>query len=421
MPISLPIVLPRGLKWSCHGCGNCCRQYEIVVSDAERQRIVDQKWTAADGVPAGMKAFEGVGRMGARKYRLAHRADGSCVFLDKNNRCRIHARFGEAAKPLACRVFPFAFHVVGDQLAVSLRFSCPSVAGNEGTALEPQRGELSRLRDLAVSGELNWPAPAVAGSQQLDWPDTLRIVRRLRRLLCDDSQDLLSVRLAQALFVAGMLGQATFDKVRGERLDELMDALLTAAPLETAASIQEGQEPSRLGRAQFRLTVAQYATRDTTAAGGLGYRVRRMLAGLRFARGRGQTPAMQPALRPVAFAKLEEPANASRTEIDELFQRYFNVKLTGMGFCGRACYDLPVVEGFYGLVLTYPVAMYITRWIARGQGRASMTLGDAQQALSMVDHHHGYSPLMGQSNFRQRVRWLAKQGELARLIGWYAR
>lgn len=423
----LPLSLPTIQNWSCHSCGGCCRQHEIIITDAERQRILDQKWTEADGVPAGTKAFE---RIGSR-HRLAHQADGACVFLDEHNHCRIHARFGEAAKPLACRIYPFAFHPAGDKIAISLRFSCPSVAANRGATMDQQRKDLLTLRDLVVPPNArDWPAPPISPNQQLDWPDTLRIIRRLEEVLCgpaetDAVEISLGTRLVHALFIVGMLGQATFEKVRGERLDELMDALITAAPLETQTASAEPleqpdrSEPSSLAKTQFRLMVAQYATRDTTAAGGLGYRLGKMLSGLRFTRGHGLTPVMQPGLQPVLFADLEKSFDVAHHDIDPLFQRYFQVKLSGMAFCGPACYGLNVVEGFQSLALIYPLVMYIARWIARGQNRTSVELADAEKALNIVDHHHGYSPAMGRPNFRQRVRWLIGHNEIPRLIEWY--
>jgi lysine-N-methylase len=421
LPLSLPTIQQN---WSCRSCGGCCRMHEIIVTDAERQRILDQKWTQGDGAPPGMGAFA---RAGRGRYRLANRADGACVFLNDQNRCRIHAKFGEAAKPLACRIYPFAFHPAGKKVAISLRYSCPTVAANDGASLEEQRKDLLRLRDLVVPADADVPAPHMSAGEQLDWADTLRVVERLRAMLCgeieaeDGAERPLAMRLVHLLFIAGMLGQAKFQKVRGERLDELMDALITAAPLETAKSPDQIEAPSSLGLTQFRVIAAQYARRDTLATGGMRYRLGMVLAGLKFTRGKGTAPAMQAALPPVAFADLEQPADASQPQIDALMERYYHVKLSGMAFCGAACYGLPVVEGFQSLALIYPLVMYFGRWIARSQGRTTMTLADAQKALGVADHHHGYSPAMAMANFRQRVRWLVKQDEIVKLVAWYSR
>ena len=67
--------------------------------------------------------------------------------------------------------------------------------------------------------------------------------------------------------------------------------------------------PSRAGRLQFRMLAAQYARRDTfeNSARGLRGRVQLLRAALRFARGRGTVPPLQPAFREVPFAAVEAP------------------------------------------------------------------------------------------------------------------
>src|SRR6185503_6801718 len=149
----MSITLPTIQNWSCHSCGDCCRQ-KVLVTEADRRRILEQKWSAADGVPVGEAAFVKI----RGEYLLAHQADGACVFLDGNNRCRIHAKFGESAKPLACRVFPFSFYPTGQRsVGLGLRFDCPSVAGNRGAGISGQGRMLKELeRDVLAEAERGW-------------------------------------------------------------------------------------------------------------------------------------------------------------------------------------------------------------------------------------------------------------------------
>ena len=410
--------LPTVQNWSCHSCGDCCRQ-KILLSEADRRRILEQKWTAAEGVPDGEAAFV---KMGGQ-YFMAHQPDGACVFLDANNRCRIHARFGEAAKPLGCRVFPFAFYPTGERtVGLGLRFDCPSIAANRGAPIPDQGRMLRALQELAVPDAAGFKPPAVAGAQRLDWADTMRIVSGLRRIVCENETDTpLPLRLVHALFVAGMLGKATFDKVRGDRIDELIDTLATAAPLETAQSLDDIPEPSGLAKMQFRVIVAQYGVRDVQEQRGIRYRLGKALAGYRLARGKGRTPAMQKDLGRVSFADIEQTFAGEDPDIDRLFERYFDVKLSGMGFCGLGCYGWDVVEGFVNLVLLYPVAMFVARWSARSRGADSVEVTDVERALAIVDPHHGRSPAMAMGNFRRRVRWLIEKEDLGKLVGWYGK
>jgi len=265
-----------------------------------------------------------------------------------------------------------------------------------------------------------YPPPAISPGQQLDWPDTLRVVEGLKGVVSEPHEAPFAMRLVIALFVAQMLGKATFDKVRGGRLRELIDTLAMAAPEETGLATGSIDDPTTLGKTQFRLITAQYTTRDTTAAAGLGYRLRKLQHGLEFTRGKGMTPEMHPSLPPVAYADLEKPFTCADAGVDELFSRYFTVKLDGMAFCGPAFYGLPVTEGFMRLALIYPITMYIARWITCADGRFTLTAKDAQKALTIVDHHHGYSPAMGMGNFRRRVQWLIAHDEIPRLAMHYA-
>src|SRR5580658_10681590 len=125
------IEAPSIQNWSCHGCTHCCRGFMFIeLSKEERQRIEGQGWSTKEGVdPETMIVTE------SGRSRLGHQGDGACVFLDSAGRCRIHARFGEAAKPRACRLFPLTLHPVGGKLVVGVRFSCPSAAANSGKPL----------------------------------------------------------------------------------------------------------------------------------------------------------------------------------------------------------------------------------------------------------------------------------------------
>ena len=96
----LSVLLPQLQNWGCHNCGGCCREHQITITDAEHQRIERQGWTVADGVPADRPLMVS----SAAGWRLNHQDDGACVFLDAAGLCRIHSKYGESAKPLACRM-----------------------------------------------------------------------------------------------------------------------------------------------------------------------------------------------------------------------------------------------------------------------------------------------------------------------------
>lgn len=421
----LRLELPTLQNWSCHNCSDCCRQHLIEVTEEERRRITEeQDWTEADGIPAGQPLVVPMSRLPWNKqYRLAHQSDGSCVFLNEQGLCRIHAKYGEAAKPLPCRLYPYVFHPAGRKTAVSLRFSCPSVVANKGRAVSEQGSELKKLgRQVVPENVQDLPPPEVAPKQQVDWPDFRRFVDRLDAALADVEVPL-TVRLLRTLFWMDLVGQSQFDNVRGNRLDEFLELVTQAAASEVPGDPADMEEPTRPGRTQFRMLVAQYARRDTLADLESGWRGRWKLlrAALRFAAGTGTVPPLQDRFREVPFETLEQPFGALPGEADEILTRYFRVKVQGMHFCGVAYYGVPLVEGFQSLALIYPVILWLARWLAAGKGRQHLTVDDISQAVTVADHHHGYSPALGQSNARRRVRLLAQTGDIGRLCARYGR
>jgi Fe-S-cluster containining protein len=99
------------LKFRCTGCGNCCRDPLLPLTDADVRRIVEHTGhPAADVVrfvdPNGIdmddepEAFA-ILRQGKRVMVLRHRA-GGCIYLGADARCTIYK-----ARPLGCRIFPF--------------------------------------------------------------------------------------------------------------------------------------------------------------------------------------------------------------------------------------------------------------------------------------------------------------------------
>lgn len=420
----LPLELPLLQNWSCHTCGGCCKQHGIYVTDEERRRIEQQNWTAADGVGADQPLFVQMGGGVSRSWqRLAHRADGSCVFLDERGLCRIHGKFGEPAKPLACRIYPYAFHPTAKGLTLSLRFSCPSVVENLGTPVAEQRQELQRLARMVAPQELpEVPAPKLIGGRSIPWSDVLQTVDALDATFAQPDVSV-GVKLLQCLNWLQQLEHARLDHIQGPRYAELLQLLLDGAALEVKALPVVPRQPARIAATQFRLLVGQYARKDTYSNVQPTWLDRWKLLrwGWRFAWGGGDVPAVQDVFREVPFSHLEAPFGELPPDTDEFLTRYFRVKVQGLHFCGAAFYHESVIHGFYSLALVYPVVLWIARWLAASVGRTRLERSDVLQAITIADHHHGYSPALGTWSFRSRVRTLAQMNEIATLIAWYSR
>lgn len=420
----LPLQLPTIQNWSCHNCGGCCTQHLIEVTEEERQRILKQNWTSAEGIPAEQTVLEWhAGPPWKKRYRLAHRATGACVFLDDKGLCRIHAKFGEAAKPLACRIYPYALHPQGMSVTVSLRYSCPSVVKNLGRPLPQQMSDLRIIEKLVVpDGVERIAPPALSPGSRVDWPVFRRFVANLDQILAE-TQTPFVLRLIQALAWTNLIQQSRFDGLSDQKLHEFLQLVTAAVHVEFAQLPEPMAEPTRVGQLYFRLAAAQYARKDTVAdlKGGWSARWKLLRAVLRYSKGQGDVPPLRDGFQPVPFADLEEPCGPLSAEADELLTRYLRVKVQGLHFCGRAFYDVPFAEGFASLALIIPVTMWLARWRARSQQRTTWTLDDLQFALTVADHHHGFSPAFGQSVSRRRMRYLTTSGDLTRLCVWYAK
>jgi lysine-N-methylase len=415
--------LPVLQNWDCHVCGTCCKEYLVTVSDDERERIEDQGWDPAE--LGGRAPFALQGPPWARRVTLNHRADGSCVFLSEQGRCRIHERFGYAAKPLPCRLFPFVLVPAGDHWRVGLRYACPSAAANKGRPVPEHQPQLlefaARLAEREglkpqPDGSLT-PPPRLGPGQKVDWPDLLRFVNALLKLL-GNRRDPVERRLRKCLTLGREMRKARLDQMRGPRLGELLDIMTALADAETPANPMLVPAPGWVGRLLFRQAVALFTRKDHGPNQGLSRRGRLALLGAayRCARGRGPVPRLHRLLPETTFEEVEVPRGPLPADAEEVLERYYTTKVGSLQFCGPASFGLPFWEGFDLLALTYPIVLWVARMERDRPRQEAVT-----KALTVVDDHIGFNRVLG--TFRQRVGFhlLARTGELPRLIAWYSR
>src|SRR5262245_42504418 len=125
--MGLPVISVVGEeRWDCAGCSVCCRGTLIPLRDAEVARLREQKWDQ-DPDYRGLTLFARYSSAPSG-YRLAQRPDGRCIFLTAENRCRIHEKFGAAAKPVTCQMFPLQLIPHEKQSVLTLRRACPTAA-----------------------------------------------------------------------------------------------------------------------------------------------------------------------------------------------------------------------------------------------------------------------------------------------------
>lgn len=410
----LPVrPLPTVQKWDCQGCSDCCRTYSVGVSEAERARIDEQKW---DVIPTVYDPAVG-------GYRMNHTAEGACVLLGPDNRCRIHAKFGSAAKPMACRIYPFVLVPAGDHWRLGIRFSCPSAVENKGRPLTEQGADAKEYAGLmeADAGDKfrDRPVPPLQPGQVVPWQDLVRFTNAVLGLLGDDAAPL-ELRLRRVAGLNDFCKKARFEKVTGQRLGEFLEIAVAMVTDDTPTEIEDIPPPGWVGRMLFRQMLAIYARKDNGPNKGIASRGKwtRLRAGWRFARGRGRVPKLHGRFPDTTFAVAEKPTGGLSAEGQALLTRFYRVKVESMQFVGPTNHHRPYWLGLESLLLTFPAIL----WLARVFGSDGRDPDECLvEAVRLVDDSFGFNKLLGSGRQNWAVRTLATKGELPRLIAWYAR
>jgi lysine-N-methylase len=422
--MSLPLRhLPLVQNWDCHVCGSCCKEYVVTISDEERRRIEAQGWDK-DADVGGMPLFGKSGPWWRRRYHLNHRADGSCIFLSDQGRCRVHERFGYEAKPLPCRLFPFLLVPAGDHWRVGMRFACPSAAANKGRSVRDHEQALRRFAAELVKregmdrqpGAANVPPPPLAAGQRAAWPDVLQFMQALLTIL-RDRKDPVERRLRKCLALSNLCRQARFDEVTGKRLGEFLQVVASGLDEEVVREPAAVPPPGWMGRILFRQALALFTRKDHGPDRGIARRGRLALLGAawRFVRGSGPVPRLHAKIPDTTFEKVANTVCVLPEAAEEVLERYYTVKVESLQFCGPTNFHLSFWDGFDVLALTYP----IIRWVAKAL--ADLPPVEAvERALTIVDDHFGYNRILGSRRQRISFRILARTGELPKLIAWSA-
>ncbi|MFO0809441.1 MAG: YkgJ family cysteine cluster protein [Gemmataceae bacterium] len=412
--------LPVIQNWDCHGCGQCCQEYEVIVTDAERERIAAQGWEGDPAIPKG-PLFVRTGPRRRGQYRINSKADNTCIFLNDDGRCRIHAKFGSAAKPLACQIYPYVLVPAGDHWRVGVRFACPSAVDNLGRPIKASLDELrsfgQALEEREGIRDRSPLPPALQIGRHVPWADLERFTNAILALLSRRDSPI-EYRLRLTLALATLCRQAKFDAVSGNRLTEFLELVSRSLVGETQADPDRIERPSWIGRILFRQAAALYARRDTGPRAGVSSRGRVALlrAAIRFARGRGSVPRVHGLLPDTTFEKLEDPAGPMSSVSEDMLGRYYRVKVESHQFFGPTNFGASYWDGLESLLLTFPVISWLSRAFTDRSRDAAYHM-----AVRIVDDNFGHNRLLGMQRQRFATRILASRGELAKLIAWYGR
>lgn len=415
--MSLPLAtLPMAERWDCHQCGICCYGSIVRLSEQDRERLRQQGWDKHPdfrGTPIVIR--EG---WFSSQYHLAQRDDGSCVFLMPDGLCRIHKELGFEAKPLLCQMFPRQIIPLGDRAVLTIRRACPSAAQDLGRPVEEHLSDVRRLADEGKLLEKATAAPAIKRGERRSWKAATKLLRVLERMLRDERYPPVR-RIVHGLVLCRLLTEARTRRMNDEKLGELLAVLETMAPDEAAPLFAERKPLTRIGGVLFRQIGLEYVRlhpqvriHNTWAE-----RWKMVRFGLAMVRATGKVPSLSEKFSPVEFSALEEPLGVLDPQVYRPFARYIETLVASFQYALARRAGWSIVESFQSLALTYPLGLWMMRWVCSGR---TPEIEDAADLVTTLDRGQGYIPLSG---FRQRTRlnMLANSGDLARAVIWYAR
>jgi lysine-N-methylase len=343
---------------------------------------------------------------------LAKRADGRCVFLSDEGRCRIHEIYGPDAKPAICRMFPLQVVPLGDFAYLTTRRSCPTAAVDEGRTLT------EHLRELKKSGlasrfasPTSHPPPIVRGGRR-NWRDFLAAADVLQRLTTDEGLPMVR-RLVHGLSFCSLLEECRVSRVEEKAWPELLQCLEASAVEGAGELFRDRQPPSRSTAFLFRLLAVHYIRSHPgySLADRSRQRWRMLRAMARFARGKGNVPAIHPQFPTAKFKSLEEPLGPLSPDVAHPLNRYFETHAASKQYAAVGT-RRPLVESFRALAFKYPIALWLLRLASSGREPAK---DDIVNIVVALERGHGLTAL------GRAAMAMAGKRELERLIAWYAR
>lgn len=352
------------------------------------------------------------------KRFLAQRPDGACVFLLEDGKCRIHAEFGLEAKPLACQLFPFNFAPDAGAARVGISFACASVLANQGAALPSHMREVRRMADAVP--ELT-PIRTMLDDATEATPEELQYVAdALDRWIANGAVPL-SIRIDGLAWLGQQLSGARFSKVRGARLQELMETLVDALPKELP--LHSVQPATRAQRATLRQ--AAFFRLEDPKIGELRRvgRVRAIfgqyLRSRAFAKGVGMMPAMGDRWPSAEFAAIDRVRSLTDSKewsaCEELLVRWMRATILGGRAWGSGYYGWSVPAGIQALALNVACACWLARAHAAAFNRAEPALEDLRAAIGRVDRSCGRAPWLGSRAEAMRMGFLRVDDGLRRV------
>lgn len=403
-------ALPIVEQWDCHNCTSCCRETTIQLNPEDIIRLQQQKWSEHPEYREVPVMHRSAWLGGA--WVLAHKPDGSCIFLTEAGRCRIHEQFGFDAKPHMCKLFPLqVVRTDRDACATMLR-SCPSAAADRGRPLIEHLQSLNRLLNDDSEQFSSAVAPPVTRRSTSNWEDFHRIANQLQSLLTEERFPLVR-RVVHALRFCQLLDDSKWNRVREESKPELVE-LFTQLAYEGSGQIFENRQPPKRRSARLFRRLGAHFIRcvpggPPTRSWSDHFRIWRQSGQL--ARTSVEVPELHPLFTSTAIEKLERPLGPLAAEVLRPLNRFFESHAASKRFA-LSQPTRPLVENLRRVAFALPMSLWMLRWRAVDREPAA---DDMVQIVVALERGLELSALS------RATSYLAESGELEQLVAWYSR
>lgn len=190
MQTTTQIKSPRGIRFDCSGCSNCCLQWPVPLTQSDFDKIADLNLSTEGSTRILRSKRE---NLLSFTHTLEKKTDGSCQFLTNEKLCYLHQEFGVESKPSMCLLFPYSFTVTPNEVLASLSFASSAVLCNSGNLLSQQAETLEFqfriFQDLFKPKRELWHKLQLVDGQLLDWESFTALDKQINAIIEGDETD----------------------------------------------------------------------------------------------------------------------------------------------------------------------------------------------------------------------------------------
>ncbi len=189
---SAEIRVPKGIRFDCSGCGNCCLEWPVPLTSNDYERISTLPVELKDkAVTRSLKSSRE--NLLSFTHTLEKNNDKCCPFFTNDKLCQLHLEFGAQSKPSMCRLFPYSFIVTPDTVLATLSFASSAVLYNTGKLLSEQSQvllEQYKLFQMLFNPDLClWHKVQLIDGQPLNWGEFKELDRKQEKIIEDQDSN----------------------------------------------------------------------------------------------------------------------------------------------------------------------------------------------------------------------------------------